>query len=125
MYYDLGGTRRGFFGTTCSHFGKQGQVASESRNQAGKGPMDPLLSWGCHLGDRGYHEGSIPSSVFKFFKMYVISIEYNALFQGERDAIPQLLIPRLMILHVTYFILHYGLMIFYMTMDLCFFAWLM
>ena len=42
MDYDLGETERGFFGTTCFHFGQQGQAASESRNEADKGPMDPL-----------------------------------------------------------------------------------
>ena len=44
MVYDLGGTIRGFFGTICFHFGQQGQATLESRNQAGKGPMDPLQS---------------------------------------------------------------------------------
>ena len=44
MDYDLGGAERGFSGTTCCHFGQQGQAASESRNQAHKGPMDPLQS---------------------------------------------------------------------------------
>ena len=44
MDYDLGGTGRGFFGTTYFHFGQQGQVASQSINQAGKGLMDPLQS---------------------------------------------------------------------------------
>ena len=88
MDYDLGGTRKGFSGTTCCHFGKQGQAASESRNQEGKGPMDPLQSWGCHLGARGYHEGSIPSSILKFFFRYVLCIEDDALFKGERDVTP-------------------------------------
>ena len=62
MYYDLGGTRRGFYGTTCFHFGQQGQAASKSSNRAGKGPMDPLQSRGCDLGARGCHKGSIPST---------------------------------------------------------------
>ena len=50
MDYDLGGTERGFFGTTCCHFGQQGQAASNLRNLVGKGPMDPLQSRGCNLG---------------------------------------------------------------------------
>ena len=79
MDYDLGGTGRGFSSTTCFQFGKQGQAASESRNQAGKGPMDPLQSWECHLGAGGYHEGSIPSSILKFCGMYVICIEDGAM----------------------------------------------
>ena len=45
--------------------------------------------------------------------MYVICIEDDALFKGEGDVIPQLLSHGIMILHVTYVLLHYGLMIFY------------
>ena len=44
--------------------------------------------------------------------MYVICIEDDALFKGEGDVIPQLLSHGIMILHVTYVLLHYGLMIF-------------
>ena len=74
------------------------------------------------MGDRGYHEGIIPSSILKFCGMYVIFIKDDALFKGEGDVIAQLLIPGLMILHVTYVLLHYGLMTFYMIVDLCSFA---
>ena len=70
------------------------------------------------MGARGCHEGSIPSSILKFCGMYVICIEDDALFKGEGDVISKLLSPRLMILHVTYVLLHYGLMIFYMIVDL-------
>ena len=38
--------------------------------------------------------------------------------------IPQMLSPRLMILHVTYVLLHYGLMIFYMIVEFFSFSWL-
>ena len=124
MKYELDGIGRGFSGTTCCHFGKQCQAASESRNPAGKGPMDPLHSWGCQLEARGYHEGSIPSSILKFYGMYVICIEDDSLFKGDGDVIPQLLSPRIMILHVTYVLFHYGIMIFYMIVELCSFAWL-
>ena len=85
--------------------------------------MDPLHSWWCDLGSQGCHEGKIPSSILNFCGMYVICIEDNALFKGEGDVIPQLLSPRIMILHVTYVLLHYGLMIF--LMELLSFAWLM
>ena len=44
MDYDLGWTRRGFYGANYFHFGKQGQAALELRNQEGKGPVDPLES---------------------------------------------------------------------------------
>ena len=44
MDHDIGGIERIFSGTTCCHFGQQGQDASKLRNQAGKGPMDPLQS---------------------------------------------------------------------------------
>ena len=88
MNYDPGGTKRGFSGTTCCHFGQQGQAASELKNQVGKSPRDPLQSWGCHLGVGGYHEGSISSSIFKFCGMYVICIEDDALFKGEGDVKP-------------------------------------
>ena len=115
----------GFFGTSCFHFGQQGQATLKSRNQAGKGPMDPLQSWGCNLGARGCNEGIIPSYIFKFCGMYVICIEDDALIKGEGDAIPQLLTLRLMILHVTYVIFHYRLMIFYIIVELWSFAWLM
>ena len=121
MDYDPGGTGMGFFGSTSCHFGQQGQAASELRNQAGKGPMDPLQYWGCHLGAGGYHEGSIPSSILEFCGMYVICIEDDALFKGEGDVIPQLLSPRFMMFHVTYVLLHYELMIFYMIVELLFF----
>jgi len=57
-------------------------------SEVGKGPMDPLQSWGCHLGAGGYHEGIIPSSILKFCGMYVICIEDDALFKGEGDVIP-------------------------------------
>ena len=70
------------------------------------------------MGAGGCHEGIIPSSILKICGMYVICIEDDALFKGEGDVIPELLSPKLMILHVTYVLLHYGLMIFYMIVDL-------
>ena len=125
MNYDPGGTRKVFSSTTCFHFRQQAQSTLESRNHVSNGPIDPLQSWGCDLGAGGCHEGRTPSySILNFFGMYVICIKDNALFKGEEDVIPQLLSPRLMILHVTYVLLHYGLMIFYMTVDLSSFAWL-
>ena len=74
------------------------------------------------MGFGGYHEESIPSYILKFCDIYVICIDDDALFKGERDVIPKLLSPRLMILHVTYVLLHYGLMIFYMVVELYSFA---
>ena len=124
MDFDLGVTRRVFFGTTCCHFGQQGQSTLKSRNQARKCPMDPLQSWWCNLGVGGCREGCIPSSIFKFCGMYAICIEDDALYKGEGDVIPQLLSLRLVILHVTYVLLNYGIMIFYMIVDLWSFAWL-
>ena len=88
MDYDLGRTKRGFSSTTCFHFGLQGQTASELRNQVGKGPMDPFQCGEFDLGARGCDEGIIPSSILKFFGMYVICIKDNALFKGDGDVIP-------------------------------------